>query len=95
MITSKQLAKREIFYNHIKNFVKEDPGAAAFINKYVEEGILSALHSETRRANDMETVLAIVIERMKGKNDLVLSLLEKHKDKSSVKWDSVIHELTR
>lgn len=85
---------REDFMVLIRNYIKQDPEAAAYVSDNVQQGLREALQESRERATDMEIVAATLAERRyKGSDGLVLSKLKKWEGKSSLEWKHLISKL--
>jgi len=82
------------FLYSVSRYIEKNPDVAAHVSDCVQEGLNKALKQSLERAADMEVVVAVLAERKyKGRDNLILNKLTKWKDKSSLKWDSLIEFL--
>lgn len=82
---------REQFLQFIEAYVAIDPEAAAYVQSKVASGLQQSRQEILHRCADMETALAVALARKyKGHDDLILSVLKKHQNKSSLRWDDII-----
>lgn len=85
---------REEFLMFVEAYIAGDPEAAAYIQSSVAGGLQRSRTELLHRCADMETALAVALARKyKGHDDLILSVLKKHQEKSSLRWDDVIATL--
>lgn len=82
------------FLEYVKNYVSNNPDVAPFVTNYVAYGLNSALNQIMERAADMEAALCISLaQRYGSKEEIIISRIEKWKDKSSLNWDSLLTKL--
>ena len=80
----------------VRQYVKENTEVAAYVSDFVAQGIAAAHSDAMQRAADMEAALAVAIAaRYKGRDELILSKLNKWKDKSALNWQSTIEMLEK
>jgi len=87
--------EREQFLAYIASYVEKDPESAAYIANYVQVGLRKALDEANQRAADMEIVASIMMykKKWKGQDELVMSKINKWKNKASLNWDGLLKEV--
>jgi len=86
--------QRENFLEFVRNYIKEDPEAAAYVSDSVAAGLNASRKEAFERAADMEVALCVMTTpRYKGREALVLSKLLKWNGKTSLRWDDTINYL--
>ena len=79
------------FLNSVKQYVSDNPDVAAYVSDFVADGINESRKEAMKRAADMETALAIAIaNRYKDRDSLIVSILNRWRNKSALCWDSTI-----
>ena len=87
--------ERSQFLEFVRDYIKKDPEAAAYVSDQVAAGINASRRQALERAADMEVALSVMIaKRYNSREELVLDKLTKWNGKSSLKWDGVIQDLT-
>ena len=82
------------FLSHVREYVTKNPDVAAFISDHVAFGINESRKQTLERAADMEVALSVAIAaRYKGRDNLILSKLEKWNGRSALRWDDTIEML--
>lgn len=82
------------FLEYVRNYVSANPDVAPFVTNYVANGLNSALNRTMERAADMEAALCTSLaQRHCSKEEIIISKIEKWKDKSSLNWDSLLTKL--
>ena len=82
------------FLEYVRNYVSNHPDVAPFVTNYVADGLNSALNQTMERAADMEAALCISLaQKHDSKEEIIISKIEKWKDKSSLNWDSLLTKL--
>lgn len=86
--------QREQFLSMVRDYIKSDPEAAAYVADHVAHGLNASRKEALERAADMEVALSVMIaQRYKGRETLVLEKLRKWNGKSALRWDDTINEL--
>ena len=79
------------FLHSVKQYVSDNPDVAAYVSDFVAEGINESRNEALKRAADMETALAVALARRnKGHDSLIVSILNRWRNKSALCWDSTI-----
>jgi hypothetical protein len=90
----KTSVQREQFLTLVRDYIKSDPEAAAYVSDNVAAGLNESRKEAMERAADMEVALSVMIaQRYKGREALVLGKLRKWNGKSSLRWDETINDL--
>jgi hypothetical protein len=83
------------FLTSVKLYVADNPEVAAYVSEFVAEGIDESRKEVMRRAADMETALAVAIaNRYKDRDSLILTILNRWRNRSALCWDSTIEMIT-
>lgn len=86
--------QREQFLALVRDYIKSDPEAAAYVSDHVAHGLNASRQEAMERAADMEVALSVMIaQRYKGRETLVLQKLRKWNGKSALRWDDTINDL--
>lgn len=84
--------ERQRFLAYVRNYIEQDPEAAAFVADHAQAGLRAALSKAYERAADMEVALSVLAtKRYKGADDLVRQKLEKWEGKTALRWDWLTH----
>jgi hypothetical protein len=83
------------FLENIKLYVQSDPEIAPYISDFVAKGLKEALDEANQRAADMEIVASVMMykKKWKGQDELVMSKINKWKNKASLNWDGLLKEV--
>jgi len=85
---------RDQFYAFVRNYIEQDPEAAAKVNDYVALGLQVALSRANHRAADMEAALMLALApRIKNRMEQVGDKLLMWKGKTSLRWGSIFKEM--
>lgn len=91
-----KMMTRHEFLRIVALYISEDPEAAAFMHRHIQQGLNEAFERVNQKSRDMEIVVASLIHLIESPGvkkdraqwrELVLDKLREWKGKTHLKWD--------